>query len=54
MYAIYNPPIGYLQGMNDLFVPLILTFISGWSEDGEPIDIDRSRNLQKIPLEFSP
>lgn len=40
MYALYNPPISYLQGMNDLFVPFILTFIPRWSEEGIPLDAD--------------
>lgn len=40
MYAIYNPPISYLQGMNDLFVPFITTFIPKWGDDGTPLDKD--------------
>ncbi|KAH0786529.1 TBC1 domain family member 17 [Histomonas meleagridis] len=27
-YCIFNPPIGYLQGMNDLFVPILLAFLN--------------------------
>ncbi|OHS93616.1 hypothetical protein TRFO_40090 [Tritrichomonas foetus] len=37
-YSIYNPNVSYLQGMNDLFVPLILAFIPNWNDDGDPID----------------
>lgn len=40
MYALYNPPISYLQGMNDLFVPILTAFIPNYSEDGIPIDKD--------------
>lgn len=39
-YCIFNPPIGYLQGMNDLFVPIILSFLPKWNEEGAPIDDD--------------
>lgn len=39
-YCVFNPTIGYLQGMNDLFVPIILTFLPNWNEDGAPIDKD--------------
>ena len=38
IYCIYNPPIGYLQGMNDLFVPIILAYMPQWDEKGDPID----------------
>ncbi|EAY12369.1 hypothetical protein TVAG_246010 [Trichomonas vaginalis G3] len=37
-YCIFNPPISYLQGMNDLFVPIILAYIPDWDDDGNPID----------------
>lgn len=37
-YCMYNQRIGYLQGMNDMFVPLILSFVPEWSSDGDPID----------------
>ena len=40
LYVIYNPPISYLQGMNDLFVPIITTYIQNWSPDGVPLDKD--------------
>ncbi|KAH0786245.1 TBC domain containing protein [Histomonas meleagridis] len=36
-YTIYNPPIGYLQGMNDLFVPILLAFIPKWDESSSPV-----------------
>ena len=38
MYSIFNPPLGYLQGMNDLFVPIMLAYIPKWNEESEPID----------------
>lgn len=37
-YAQYDPPLGYLQGMNDLFVPIILTFVPTWTDEGIPVD----------------
>jgi hypothetical protein len=37
-YVIFNPTIGYLQGMNDLFVPLILAYFPRWNDVSEPID----------------
>ena len=38
-YCVFNPPIGYLQGMNDLFVPILLGFLPDWDEKtGNPID----------------
>jgi hypothetical protein len=37
-YCIFNPPIGYLQGMNDLFVPILITYLPDWNEEGSPID----------------
>jgi hypothetical protein len=39
-YCIFNPPIGYLQGMNDLFVPILLAFLPKWADGGEPLDTD--------------
>ena len=39
-YCVYNPPIGYLQGMNDLFVPILLAYMPDWDENGDPIDKD--------------
>jgi hypothetical protein len=37
-FAVFNPPLGYLQGMNDLFVPIILAMIQNWTDEGEPVD----------------
>ena len=37
-YCVFNPPIGYLQGMNDLFVPILLAFLPSWNDDCDPID----------------
>jgi len=37
-YCIFNPPIGYLQGMNDLFVPILLAFLPNWNDEGFPLD----------------
>ena len=39
-YCLYNQSIGYLQGMNDLFVPIMLTYFPKWNEDGMPLDAD--------------
>jgi hypothetical protein len=39
-YCVFNLPIGYLQGMNDLFVPILLAFLPEWGENGEPRDAD--------------
>jgi len=38
IYCIFNPPIGYLQGMNDLFVPIMLSYIPKWNPEGLPFD----------------
>ncbi|OHT06109.1 hypothetical protein TRFO_25966 [Tritrichomonas foetus] len=38
MYCMYNPPISYLQGMNDLFVPIIHSYFPIWNENGDPVD----------------
>lgn len=38
VYCLYNQNIGYVQGMNDLFVPLILTYFPNWNDEGDPID----------------
>lgn len=39
-YVIFNTPVGYLQGMNDLFVPFIQLFFDDWNSDSSPIDKD--------------
>ena len=39
-YCIFNPLVGYLQGMNDLFVPMMMAFLPDWNEEGDPIDKD--------------
>lgn len=49
IYAVYNPKISYLQGMNDLFVPLLLAFIPDWTPEGQPLDNDYEK---KLPLLF--
>lgn len=36
--CIYNPPVSYSQGMNDLLVPFLLLFYNQWNADGYPID----------------
>ena len=38
VYTIFNPPISYLQGMNDLVVPILFAFFPDWNEKSEPID----------------
>ncbi|KAH0789093.1 TBC domain containing protein [Histomonas meleagridis] len=59
-YLVYNPIVGYLQGMNDLFVPLIKLFLSEWNEEGHPVEGDRllsddeiDENASKIFWHFS-
>jgi hypothetical protein len=48
-YCIFNPPIGYLQGMNDLFVPILLAFLPDWDEEtGKPVD------AAKAPIDYHP
>ena len=37
-YNVYNPCVNYVQGMNDLFVPILDAFIREWDEKGNPID----------------
>ena len=39
-YCVFNPVIGYLQGMNDLFVPILLAFLPNWNDNGDPVDKD--------------
>lgn len=39
-YIFENYRVGYLQGMNDLFVPIILTFFPKCDDEGVPIDSD--------------
>ena len=43
MYVLYNPPISYLQGMNDLLVPIITAYFPKWDQDGHPIDENGNR-----------
>lgn len=37
MYSVLNPVLSYLQGMNDLFVPIIRAYLPDWTEDSSPI-----------------
>ena len=37
-YILFNMPVGYLQGMNDLFVPLLLAFFDDWNDESSPVD----------------
>ena len=39
-YNIYNQRVNYVQGMNDLFVPILDAFIPSWDEKGNPLDYD--------------
>ena len=55
MYVLYNPPISYLQGMNDLFVPIILAYFPAWTEEGIPIDPVTKEPVdyeKKLPIIF--
>ena len=36
-YSLFNPPISYLQGMNDIFVPIILSYFPYWNLSGNPL-----------------
>ena len=49
MYSIFNPPLGYLQGMNDLFVPIIMAYVPNWKDDGTPVD-DNGNQIDLEPL----
>jgi hypothetical protein len=54
-YCIYNENIGYLQGMNDLFVPIIHAYFPRWKpETGQPIDEagDPVEYRSKLPIIF--
>jgi hypothetical protein len=53
-YCLYNPTIGYLQGMNDLFVPIILAYFPLWNEEGQPVNDARQvvDYEAKIPIIF--
>ena len=48
-YSVFNPPIGYLQGMNDLFVPILLAYLPNWSEEGIPLD-DNGNEIDEKPF----
>lgn len=55
-YCLYNPTIGYLQGMNDLYVPIILTYFPNWDENGNPVDENGnviSDYMKSLPLMFA-
>jgi hypothetical protein len=54
VFAVFNPNISYLQGMNDLFVPILLAFYPNWDSNGNPIDNEGNIvDLEpKIPLFF--
>lgn len=36
-FVIFNSKLGYLQGMNDLFTPLIKLYIPNWNDEGKPL-----------------
>ena len=44
LYLFLNREIGYLQGMGDLIVPIVLTYIGKWNEDGIPLNPDGTEN----------
>ncbi|OHS98420.1 hypothetical protein TRFO_35202 [Tritrichomonas foetus] len=54
VYCLFNQNIGYVQGMNDLFVPIMLTYLPKWDEEtGDPIDdngkvVDHEQYLPKL------
>ncbi|KAH0786228.1 TBC1 domain family member 15-like isoform X2 [Histomonas meleagridis] len=43
LYCLYRMDISYLQGMNDLFVPIVLTHYPNWNEKGFPVDANGER-----------
>ncbi|KAH0791962.1 TKL family protein kinase [Histomonas meleagridis] len=47
-YLVYNPSVGYLQGMNDIFVPLIRLFFPEWNSEGHPVKGDRLLTEEEI------
>ena len=49
IYCMYNPPISYLQGMNDLFVPIIHAYFPIWDQEGYPVDANGT-HLETAPL----
>ena len=49
VFSIYYPPLGYLQGMNDLFVPIIYAYIPEWSEDSMPL-IKKNGEYSKLDI----
>ena len=55
MYVLYNPPISYLQGMNDLLVPIITAYFPNWDTQGHPVDENGaplSNYEEKLPIMF--
>ena len=38
MWVHQHMSIGYVQGLNDMLVPFLLTFFPTWTDDGTPLD----------------
>lgn len=52
-YCVLNPVVGYLQGMNDLFVPLILAHFPDWDDQGRPLkDGEPTTCDSELPMVF--
>jgi len=53
-YAVYDPLVGYLQGMNDLLVPIILAYLPYWNSDSVPVDENGGQidYEERIPIIF--
>jgi hypothetical protein len=50
-YCVFNPAIGYLQGMSDLCVPIILGYFPKWdAETGKPLNEEEL--CSEIPMIF--
>ena len=47
-YCIYNPPIGYLQGMNEIMASFIFTYFFKWTHDGIPIFDDYEDDINNF------
>ena len=47
-YLICSPHVSYLQGMNDIFVPILTAFIPDWDEESSPICDDLDEKLALV------
>lgn len=47
-FVLFSTNLGYLQGMNDLFVPIIKLYIPDWNEEGDPMNGDVKMSQEEI------